>query len=98
MSDYTIHRLRIGEYIPSSIQSIVNDPFSSAVAIGRQDGQIEILSDSRSKWVSQAMVSGIIGQEESNFQLRSLVWSQCKESKNRLFGISLRGFLFEACI
>ena len=94
MTDYTVHRLRIGEYIPGVIQSIASDPFSSSIAVGREDGQIEILADSRSKWVCQAVVAGLV-EKEGSFQLRSLVWSHCDLSSNRLFGISLRGFIFE---
>ena len=55
--------------------------------MGRSDGDIEIL-DANSKYYSQARVPGM-----KNFKLQSLVWSTVEQ--NRLFGISLRGFLFE---
>eukprot|EP01035_Chromulina_nebulosa_P017615 gene17615-23190_t len=87
--EYNIHRLKFGDWVPSPVRSIAIDPFSSFVAIGREDGEIEIL-DSFSKWNLIARISGRDG-----FQLRSLHWSTINQFKGRLFGISLLGFIFE---
>ena len=37
-----VHRLRFGDFIPSAVKSISSDPFSSRVAVGRVDGDIEV--------------------------------------------------------
>ena len=75
--------------MPSPIKSIASDPFSNMVAIGREDGDIEI-TDSTGKWLTTARIPG-----RSHFTLKSIVWSMIPTEKGRLFGISLRGFLFE---
>ncbi len=75
--------------MPSSIKSIASDPFSYMVAIGREDGDIEI-SDSSNKWHTIAYIPG-----QADFELRTLVWSTIEEEKGRLFGISQKGFIFE---
>ena len=85
-----VHRLRFGDWTPSPIKSIAPDPFSAMVAIGREDGDIEIADSSGSKWYTMARVPG-----RTNFDLRSLVWATSEAERGRLFGISLRGFLFE---
>eukprot|EP01041_Mallomonas_annulata_P004727 gene4727-9388_t len=85
--DHIVHRWRYPDWIPSPIRSIASDPFSSKVALGREDGDIEIACSS-SKWHTLAR---IYGQED--FKLQSLVWSTVEEG--RLFGISLNGFIFE---
>ena len=85
-----VHRLRFGDWTPSPIKSIAPDPFSAMVAIGREDGDIEIADSSCSKWYTIARVPG-----RTNFDLRSLVWATSESERGRLFGISLRGFLFE---
>jgi hypothetical protein len=46
MGDFTVHRLRIGEWVPSAVRSIAADPFSSKVAVGRENGEIEVSSGS----------------------------------------------------
>jgi WD40 repeat protein len=84
---YLVHRLRIGDWAASSINSIATNRYSSKIAVGRDDGDIEIL-DSNSKFYSQARIPGM-----KNFKLQALAWSTTEE--NRLFGISLRGFLYE---
>lgn len=89
ISEFEVHRLRIGDWMPSAIKSIACDPFSWLVAVGREDGDIDIY-DSSCNWCVRARIPGHIG-----FYLQNLVWSQIKEEKNRLFGISLQGFIFE---
>ena len=84
-----IHRLRFGNYVPNAIQSIARDPFSPLVAVGRVDGDIEIYN-SNSKWHVQCTVPG-----KRFFKLQQLVWSTNSKEKHRLFGVSLRGFVFE---
>lgn len=86
-----MHRVRIGDWVPSPIKSIASDLFSTKIAVGRVDGDIEIC-DSASKWYVQARISG-----QKDFQLQSLLWSSVKEEQGRLFGVSLRGFIFEVC-
>jgi U3 small nucleolar RNA-associated protein 4 len=89
MSTFDVHRLRFGDWMPSPIKAIASDPFSAMVAIGREDGDIEI-SDSTGKWFTAARIPGRCG-----FALKSLVWSSLSSERGRLFGVSLRGFLFE---
>lgn len=84
-----MHRVRIGDWVPSPIKSIASDSLSTKIAVGRTDGDIEIC-DSANKWYTQARISG-----QKDFQLQSLLWSTMKEEQGRLFGVSLRGFLFE---
>jgi WD40 repeat protein len=59
------------------------------MAIGREDGGIEIKTPLE-KWCTLARVAG-----RKNFALRGLAWSRVELEKGRLFGISLRGFIFE---
>ena len=87
--ELTAHRLRFGDWKPTPIKSIAVDPFSSKVAIGREDGDIEICS-SVHKWYVQARASG-----QKDFKLQCLTWAAVKAEQGRLFGISLRGFIFE---
>lgn len=89
MGDFKVHRVRIGDWVPSPIKSIASDLHSTKIAVGRIDGDIEIC-DSACKYYTQARVSG-----QKEFQLQSLIWSTVKEDQGRLFGVSLRGFLFE---
>jgi hypothetical protein len=42
------------------------------------------------KWYTQARITG-----QNDFQLKSLVFSPIASHAGRLFGISLRGFIFE---
>jgi hypothetical protein len=91
MGDYQVHRMRIGDWVPSPIKSIDSDIYSTRVAVGREDGDIEIC-DSGSKWYCQARIPG-----RKDFKLQSLIWSTQKSEQGRLFGISLRGFIFEVC-
>ena len=84
-----VHRFRFGDVLPSAIKSIASDPFSPLVAIGREDGDIEI-SDSSNKWYTIACIAG-----QADFELKSLVWSAIEKEKGRLFGISQKGFIFE---
>jgi hypothetical protein len=43
MGDFSVHRLRIGDWVPSAIKSIAADPFSEKVAVGRENGDIEVI-------------------------------------------------------
>jgi hypothetical protein len=65
------------------------DIFSSRIAIGRDDGEIEIVS-SLNGFNCIARIAGSV-----EFKLQALKWSTIDEEAGRLFGISLRGFLFE---
>jgi hypothetical protein len=43
MTDFTVHRLRFGNWLPSAIKSIAVDrKYSNKVAVGREDGEIEV--------------------------------------------------------
>lgn len=42
MSNFNVHRLRIGDWVPCAIKSIAVDQFSSKIAIGRENGDIEV--------------------------------------------------------
>jgi hypothetical protein len=43
MSEFTVHRLRFGNWLPSAIKSIAVDrKYSNKVAVGREDGEIEV--------------------------------------------------------
>lgn len=87
--DYSVHRLRFSDWQPAPIKTLAADPFSCKVAIGREDGDIEIC-DSSHKWYTQALIPG-----QTNFNLQCLTWATDKLESGRLFGISLRGFIFE---
>jgi U3 small nucleolar RNA-associated protein 4 len=85
-----VHRFRCGDWVPSAIRSLaVDDMFTSRVAIGREDGSIEIVNPNY-KWFTNIRVPG-----KQDFKLQKVVWSNHAEEKGRLFGISLRGFAFE---
>ncbi len=89
MATFGVHRFRFGDVLPSAIKSIASDPYSSLVAIGRDDGDIEI-ADSSNKWCTVAQIAG-----QEGFELKVLVWSTTEQEKGRLFGISQKGFIFE---
>ena len=89
MVNFGVHRFRFGDVLPSAIKSIASDPYSSYVAIGREDGDIEIV-DSSNKWYTVAQIAG-----QKDFELKVLVWSTIEQEKGRLFGISQKGFVFE---
>lgn len=43
MTDFTVHRLRFGNWMPAAVKAIaVDKKFSNKVAIGREDGDIEV--------------------------------------------------------
>ena len=42
MTDLAVHRLRIGNWVTASIQALAVDKFSCMVAVGREDGDIEV--------------------------------------------------------
>ena len=86
--DYCVHRLRFADWKPAPIKTLAGDPFSCRLAVGREDGDIEI-RDSR-RWYNQVTIPG-----QTNFNLQSLTWAAEKSESGRLFGISLRGFIFE---
>jgi U3 small nucleolar RNA-associated protein 4 len=87
--EYKVHRCKFSDWKPSPIRSIAVDGFSPLVAVGREDGDIEV-SNSGQKWFVQTRVPGSEG-----FQLRHLAFSAVEQEQGRLFGISLRGVLFE---
>ena len=87
--DYTVHRWRFCDWRPATIRALAADSFSDTMAIGREDGGIEIKTPLE-KWCTLARVAG-----RKNFALRGLAWSRVELEKGRLFGISLRGFIFE---
>jgi hypothetical protein len=41
-SEPCVHRYRFSDWIPSPIKCIAADPFSEYVAIGRENGDIEV--------------------------------------------------------
>lgn len=51
MGDFNVHRLRIGDWVPCAIKSLAVDPFSSKVAIGRENGDIEVIH-----WIDYRLV------------------------------------------
>lgn len=87
--EYKVHRCKFSDWKPSGIHTITVDSFSALVAIGREDGSIE-LCNANQKWFVQARIPGC-----EDFQLRHLVFSSVELEQGRLFGISLRGVLFE---
>lgn len=87
--EYKFHRWKFPNWVPSPTMAIAADPFSHKVAIGRKDGDIEIFC-ANAKWYSLATVQGQV-----DFNLQKLVWSTMQEYRGRLFGISLKGFIFE---
>ncbi len=42
MGDFDVHRLRIGDWVPCAIKSIAVDTHSSKIAVGRDNGDIEV--------------------------------------------------------
>jgi len=92
--EFEVHRLRIGNVKPSQITSLAADfPSSSKVAVGRDNGTIEIM-DSKSNFTVLCRIGGY-----DSFELQALQWSRAStednKNQNRLFGLSRRGFLFE---
>mmetsp|Transcript_8253 Transcript_8253/g.8419 ORF Transcript_8253/g.8419 Transcript_8253/m.8419 type:complete len:414 (+) Transcript_8253:91-1332(+) len=84
---HTVHRWRHTNWVPSPIKSISCDSSSKTVAVGREDGDIQLLCPD-SKWHTIAWIHG-----QTDFKLQQLVWSI--KGSSRLFGVSLRGFIFE---
>eukprot|EP01031_Cornospumella_fuschlensis_P040654 gene40654-49567_t len=107
-TSWEVHRLRIGDWHPKTIRSVAvgyhnigkDEKTDGFVAVGREDGEIEILS-AKDNYGLVTRISGSV-----DFQLQALCWSQHHEEDTlegpsgakyqRLFGISLRGFIFEA--
>lgn len=87
--DFSVHRMRFSDWQPSAIKTLASDPFSCNLAVGREDGDIEI-RDSSHQWYVQATAPG-----QKGFNLQALTWAADKSESGRLFGISLRGFVFE---
>ena len=87
--DVTVHRFKFSDWTPSPIRSLAVDKFSGLVAIGREDGDIEIVNPAES-WYTQARVCG-----KEGFGLRGLAFSPLNADAGRLFGVSLCGFVFE---
>jgi hypothetical protein len=87
-----VHRMRFSDWQPSAIKTLASDPFSCNLAVGREDGDIEI-RDSSHQWYVQATAPG-----QKGFNLQALTWAADKSESGRLFGISLRGFVFEVHI
>ncbi|CAM9226835.1 unnamed protein product [Ectocarpus fasciculatus] len=87
--EYKVHRCKFSDWTPSPVRSIAVDPHSPLVAVGREQGDIEICNSSQ-KWFVQNRIPG-----SEDFQLRHLVFSTVEQEQGRLFGISLRGVLFE---
>jgi hypothetical protein len=42
--EYRVHKCRFSDWKPSVIRSIASDPFSRLVAVGREDGDVEVRS------------------------------------------------------
>lgn len=92
LMDLSVHRLRFSDWQPSTIKTLASDPFSCKLAVGREDGDIEI-RDSSHQWYVQATAPG-----QKGFNLQCLTWAAHASESGRLFGISLRGFIFEVSI
>lgn len=90
--EFTVHRLRFGNWIPTPITAIASDPYSTKVAVGREDGYIEIV-DSGCKWHVHIRIPG-----RSKFGLKALSWGNVAAEAGRLFGISTNGFIFEVSL
>ena len=86
---FKVHGWRFSDWIPSPIRSLSADPYSSNLAVGREDGGIEIC-DTNNKFLVKSRIAGNV-----DFKLQELCWSNTTQSRGRLFGISLRGFVFE---
>jgi hypothetical protein len=41
--DIYMHEYRFSDWMPSPIKSLAVDPFSGGVAVGREDGDIEVM-------------------------------------------------------
>jgi WD40 repeat protein len=90
--DFEVHRLRIGNWKPDAIKTVAcDDKFSHNLAIGKENGEIEIVDPVD----NFAMLLSVTGRDD--FCLQALTWSNfiSENGRNRLFGISLKGFLFE---
>lgn len=111
--DFEVHRLRIGNWKPDSIKTVAcDDKFSHNLAIGKENGEIEVsylanlsgsdrllivllLSQILDPVDNFAMLLRVTGRDD--FRLQALSWSKfvSENGRSRLFGISLKGFLFE---
>lgn len=90
--DFEVHRLRIGNWKPDAIKTVAcDDQFSHNLAIGKENGEIEIVDPVD----NFALLLRVTGRDD--FRLQALAWSKfiSEHGRNRLFGISLKGFLFE---
>jgi hypothetical protein len=100
-TELRVHRWRFSHWSPSAIVSIActsvvsSSSFKSIVAVGREDGSITI-QDPDHHFATRLFVAGT-----KDMFLQQLCWGKCKVDDSespRLFGISLRGFIFEVLI
>jgi len=91
MSAMKVHRWRFSDWQPSAVVSIACSPSLPAtlVAVGREDGSIAVC-DANHRLAARIHVAGV-----KDLYLQQLCWGHLEE---RLFGISLRGFVFEVRI
>lgn len=97
-TELRVHRWRFSNWSPSAIVSIActstvsSFPYKSIVAVGREDGSIT-LQDPDHHFATHLFIAGT-----KDMFLQQLCWAKCKvvdKESPRLFGISLRGFIFE---
>lgn len=88
-NNLSVHRYKFSDWTPSPIKCIAVDNFSGLVAVGREDGDIEITNPGE-LWHIQGRIAG-----KEGFSLKGLAFSPLKSDAGRLFGVSLCGFVFE---
>ncbi|CAN0254424.1 unnamed protein product, partial [Phaeothamnion confervicola] len=87
-----VHRCRFTEWMPSAVHALAARPDGLILAVGREDGDIEIVLPAES-WRIERRVPGREGRS-----LTALVWGREKAGGSpwRLFGCGLDGCLWEA--
>lgn len=84
-----IHQYKFSDWTPSAIKALAVDPFSGLVAVGRNDGEIELIGPDY-KWNTQLRVPG-----KTEMELNGLAFSQFDSESGRLFGVTMQGYIFE---
>jgi U3 small nucleolar RNA-associated protein 4 len=87
MSIIELHRARFVEWTPSSVVSLAATPDGAAVAVGREDGSVE-LYDVTQEWRCVAMAPGC-----ESASLTALAWTAAAGGRLQLVSSSLNGQL-----
>jgi U3 small nucleolar RNA-associated protein 4 len=85
----SVHRCRFINFVPDAVQALAATQDGSILAVGRLEGDVELLLPSE-KYRVQCRIAG-----SRDAALRALEWYEQPGEKPRLLGCSLKGTVFE---